>query len=152
MFTNISPSMFWLIIGIFLLMLELLVPMPTLLIAGAFGLGALVVAGFLAIAQAYFVHAAIQMLIWVLASGFLVWYSRRFVPKGSGRISDAVEGVALTPIPAGQTGRVKYEGNSWKARCDDPKIAIAAEEKVYVLRKQGTTLIVMPENWLYETK
>jgi len=147
MLANFSPSASWFIIGILLLTLELLVPLPTMMVAGALGIGALVVAAILAIV---YVHIAIQMFIWILASIGLVWYSRRFIPKGTWKLNDAVEGVALTEIPAGQTGRVKYEGNSWKARCDDPKIAIAPEEKVYILRKQGTTLIVVPENWLSE--
>jgi len=91
---------------------------------------------------------AIQFLIWAMISGGLGWYSRRFVPKGLGKIREADEALTISEILPGQTGRVKYEGNSWKARCDDPETAIAINEKVYVLRRQGTTLIVMPEHWL----
>jgi membrane protein implicated in regulation of membrane protease activity len=145
--SNFSPSMSWFIVGISLILLEILVPLPTLLIAGAMGVGALCVAAILGV---IYVHISIQMLIWVVASGLFVWYTRRFAPKGSWNIKDAEYGVTLTEILSGQTGRVKYEGNSWKAKCDDPKTEIAVNEKVYVLRRQGTTLIVMPESWLKE--
>ncbi|MEE3715615.1 NfeD family protein [Tumidithrix elongata RA019] len=142
-----SPSVSWFMVGILLLILELLVPLPTLLIAGAAGLGALVVAGVLAIV---YIHISLQIGLWILSSGFFIWYSRRFVPKGTWKLNDALEGVTITEIPPGQTGRVKYEGNSWKARCENPKLGIPSEEKVYVMRKEGTTLIVVPENWLTE--
>jgi membrane protein implicated in regulation of membrane protease activity len=146
---NFSPSLTWFMVGLLLIGLELLVPLPTLLVAGALGVGAVCVSAVLAIAN---VHTSIQMLIWITASALFVWYSRRFVPKGSWQIKDAEFGVTLTEILPGQTGRVKYEGNSWKAKCEDPQTAIAADHKVYVLRRQGTTLVVMPETWFNETK
>jgi len=143
--SNFSPSASWFIVGLILIFLEILVPLPTLLISGAMGIGALCVAAILAVIN---VHISIQMLIWVAASTLLIWYTRRFAPKGTWNIKDAECGVTLTEILPGQTGRVKYEGNSWKARCDDSKTQISADAKVYVLRRQGTTLIVMPEDWL----
>jgi len=54
----------------------------------------------------------------------------------------------LTEIPAGKEGRVLYEGNLW-ARCDDHNLAIAPNQKVYLVRREGTTLIVLPENLLH---
>ncbi|AFY73760.1 membrane protein implicated in regulation of membrane protease activity [Synechococcus sp. PCC 7502] len=143
----LTAKVVWFALGITLLVLELLVPIPTLLLAGVLGIGALVVAAILLVGN---IPIALQLLIWVLISGFLGWYSRRFIPKGLGRIRDADEAVTIAEILPGQAGRVKYEGNSWKARCDDPKTAIAINQKVYVLRRQGTTLIVMPEHWLQE--
>ena len=91
---------------------------------------------------------ALQVLAWMLISAMLAVVSRRFIPKDSHQLKEASEGITLTEIPAGETGRVKYEGGSWKARCDNPQIAIAANQTVIVLRRQGTTLIVVPENWL----
>ena len=135
----------WFVAGLVLLALELFVPIPTLLVAGVLGIAAIAVAGILALVP---MPLAIQFLIWALVSGGLGWYSRRFVPKGLGKIREADEALTISEILPGQTGRVKYEGNSWKARCDDPETAIAINEKVYVLRRQGTTLIVMPEHWL----
>jgi len=46
---------------------------------------------------------------------------------------------------AGKEGRVLYEGN-FLARCDDHNLAIAPNQKVYLVRREGTTLIVLPEN------
>jgi membrane protein implicated in regulation of membrane protease activity len=140
-----SPSLPWFICGILLIILELLVPLPTMLVAAAIGLAALIISGMLWLT---YIPMPLQFLIWSLTSTFFVWYSRRFVPKGNWKIKDADEGVTLTEILPGESGRVKYEGNSWKARCEDLKISIPASETVYVLRKQGTTLIVVPKTWL----
>ncbi len=141
---NLLPSQVWLLIGIALCVVELLVPLPTFLIAGAMGLAALLVAAIALILPI----PALQILVWMLISAMLAVVSRRFIPKDSHQLKEASEGVTLTEIPAGETGRVKYEGGSWKARCDNPQIAIAANQKVIVLRRKGTTLIVVPENWL----
>jgi membrane protein implicated in regulation of membrane protease activity len=141
---NLLPSQVWLIIGVALCTIELLVPLPTFLIAGAMGVAALVTAAIALLLPI----PALQILAWMLISVLLARVSRRFIPKDSLKLQDSSEGVTLTEIPAGETGRVQYEGGSWKARCDNPKIAIAAQEKIIVLRRQGTTLIVVPENWL----
>lgn len=144
---NLPPSQVWLIIGIALCAIELLVPLPTLLIAGAMGLAALVVAA-IALLLPNVLPMAMQIFAWMLISGILVNWSRRFIPKDSHQLQEASEGITITEIPAGQSGRVQHEGVSWKARCDDPHIAIATQQKVIILRRQGTTLIVVPENWL----
>jgi membrane protein implicated in regulation of membrane protease activity len=141
---NMPPSQIWLIISIALCAIEMLVPLPTFLIAGAMGIAALLVAAIALVLPV----PAIQILVWMLISGMLAAASRRFIPRDSHQLKESSEGVTLTEIPAGETGRVKYEGGSWKARCDHPQIAIAAQQKVIILRRQGTTLIVVPENWL----
>ena len=141
---NLPPSQVWLIIGLALCIIELLVPMPTFLIAGAMGVAALFVAAIALILPV----PALQVLAWMVISGMLVRFSRRFIPKDSHQLKDASEGITLTEILAGESGRVQYEGGSWKARCDDPQMAIAAQQRVIILRRQGTTLVVVPENWL----
>ena len=141
---NLPPSQVWLIIGMALCVIELLVPLPTFLIAGATGIAAIFVAAIALILPI----PALQILVWMLISGLLVRFSRRFIPRDSHQLKEASEGFTLTEIPAGQTGRVQHEGVSWKAKCDDPQIEIAAQQKVIVLRRQGTMLIVIPENWL----
>ena len=141
---NLLPSQVWLLIGIALCVIELLVPLPTFMIAGAMGLAALLV-GLIALILPI---PALQILAWMLISAMLAVASRRFIPKDSHQLKEASEVVTLTEIPAGETGRVRYEGGSWKAKCDNPQIAIAAQQKVIILRRQGTTLIVVPENWL----
>ena len=141
---NLLPSQIWLLIGITLCIIELLVPLPTFLIAGAMGLAALLVS----LVALILPIPALQILAWMVISAMLAVASRRFIPKDSHQLKESSEGVTLTEIPAGETGRVQYEGGSWKAKCDNPQIAIAAQQKVIILRRQGTTLIVVPENWL----
>lgn len=144
---NLTPSQVWLIIGLALCVIELLVPLPTMLIAGAMGLAAILAAA-IAFLLPNVLPMALQILAWMLISGILINLSRRFIPRDSHQLQEASGGFTLTEIPAGQTGRVQHEGVSWKARCDDPQIAIAANQKVIVVRRQGTTLIVVPESWL----
>jgi membrane protein implicated in regulation of membrane protease activity len=141
---NLLPWQLWLIIGAILFVIELLVPLPTFLIAGALGLAAIITAAIAIVLPI----PALQILVWMLVSAILARVSRQFIPKDSSQLQDASEGVTLTAIAAGESGRVQYEGGSWKAKCDDPQIAIAAKQKVIVLRRQGTTLIVVPESWL----
>ena len=141
---NLPPSQVWLIIGMALCVIELLIPLPTFLIAGAMGIAAIFVAAIALILPI----PALQILVWMLISGLLVRFSRRFIPRDSHQLKEASEGFTLTAILAGQTGRVQHEGVSWKAKCDNPQIEIAAQQKVIVLRRQGTMLIVVPENWL----
>ncbi|MBD2177816.1 NfeD family protein [Pseudanabaena sp. FACHB-1998] len=141
---NLPPSQVWLIIGIAFWLTELLVPLPTFLIAGAMGIAALVVAAIALILPI----PALQILAWMVISGVLVNVSRRFIPKDSHQLQEAREGITIAEIPAGKSGRVQHEGVSWKAKCDDPQIAIASQQKVIILRREGTTLIVVPENWL----
>ena len=143
---NLPLSQIWFIVGAVLLLLELLVPLPTFLVAGALGIAAMAVA----LAAIAIPFLPVQLALWVAISGAMVWYSRRFIPRDSNQLKDAVEGITLTEILPGESGRVQYEGGSWKARCDDPKISIAPQEKVYILRRQGNTLIVVPEHWLHD--
>ena len=92
----------------------------------------------------------LQVILWLGLSTSFVLLSRRFVPKAkkSRSIQDAVVAETLTAIAPGKEGRVIYEGNSWRARCEDKENAIAPSEKVYVVRREGTLLIVLPENVL----
>lgn len=141
---NLLPSQVWLIIGVALCVIELLVPLPTFLIAGAMGLAALLVA---AIALVLPVQQLL-IVIWMAISLFLAFVSRRFIPKDSVKLQESGHGVTLTEISAGKSGRVQHEGVSWRAICDDPSLAIAPQQRVIILRRQGTTLIVVPESWL----
>ncbi len=136
-----NPVQLWLVVGVVLLLVELEVPIPTFFVAGALGVGAL-----LAAVTAWVIPiAGVQVAVWLLSSaGFALW-SRRFVPKDAPQLRDAEEAIALTAIPQGGIGRVQYEGSSWRARCADPNVAIAPQQKVYVVERQGTVLVVMPE-------
>lgn len=140
----LSPSMLWLLAGSILCSVELFV--PTALVAFLMGLSAFVVA-----MVAWMLPTAfpLQVVLWLFLSTALVWLSRRFLPHPkASKTLDAKEAQTMTEIPAGQTGRVLYEGNSWRARCEDELEAIAPNQSVYVVRREGNTLIVVPKSLL----
>lgn len=137
-------TLIWLLAGAALCLTELF--LPSAFVAFMMGISALVVA----LLSQFGLALWMQVAVWLLISSLLVVLSRRFLQprRRKSKIQDAVTAETLTEIPAGKTGRVLYEGNSWRALCDDEKLAIAVHQKVYVVRREGTTLIVMPENLL----
>ena len=137
-------SFLWLIAGIALCALEFVV--PTAFIELTMGMSAIIVA----VLARFIPHLGIQVAIWLALSIVSTVLLRRFLPKPRHRtIEDSKEAKTLTGILPGETGRVLYEGNSWQARCADEEMAIAANQKVYVVERRGTTLMVMPENLLH---
>jgi membrane protein implicated in regulation of membrane protease activity len=120
---------------------------PTAFVALLMGISALVVAF---LSQAILGKLWLQIVVWLFLSTILVVLSRRYLtlPQRRSKIQHAIIAETLTEIPAGKPGRVLYEGNSWRARCDDEKLSISPNQRVYVTGREGTTLIVMPENLL----
>jgi len=138
---GISPTVFWLVLGAVLCSVELV--LPTAFTAFTMGLSALMVGLLSTVVRS----PQWQVLIWLLLSTALIFLFRRLQPKRKVfSIQDATEAQTITEILPGETGRVLYEGNSWRARCSDEKLALAQNQKVYVVGRQGITLIVMPEN------
>lgn len=131
----------WLVAGALLCVMELV--LPTAFVELTMGLSAIAIAVLLLfVPQLSF---GVQVAIWLVLSVLLTALTRRLVPKSKPTvIGDAVEAQTLTEIPPGQAGRVLYEGNSWAARCSDEGLAIAPNQRVYVVGRQGTTLIVLP--------
>ena len=140
----LSPSMFWLVAGSILCLLELV--LPTAFVAFLMGISAFVVALVASILPQF----SLQVVLWLVLSTVLVVVSRRFLPhpKASKNL-DAREARTLTEIPVGETGRVLYEGNSWSARCEDEAEAIAPNQKVFVVRREGNVLVVIPQKLLH---
>jgi membrane protein implicated in regulation of membrane protease activity len=138
----LTPMAIWLLIGGILCLTELV--LPTAFVAFVMGLSALIVAAFTGI-----LPLNGQIALWVGVSLLLLGVSRRFVPRKASLKLDANYAETLTEILPGQSGRVLYEGNSWLARCDDPQLAIAPQQKVYIIGRQGTTLIVEPESSIH---
>ena len=140
----ITYTLVWLIAGAVLCLLELF--LPTAFVAFMMGISALIVA----LVSVLIPQLSLQVILWLGLSTSFILLSRRFVPKAkkSRSIQDAVIAETLTAIAPGKEGRVIYEGNSWRARCEDKENAIAPYEKVYVVRREGTLLIVLPENVL----
>ncbi|BAZ32584.1 hypothetical protein NIES4074_50900 [Cylindrospermum sp. NIES-4074] len=141
-----SYTLIWLLAGAVLCLMELF--LPSAFVAFMMGISAFVVA---LLSQVGLGSLWLQVVVWLVLSLVLVLLFRRFFQprRRKSKIQDAVIGETLTAIPAGTTGRVLYEGNSWRARCDDDKLSLAPQQAVYVVRREGTTLIVMPENVLH---
>jgi membrane protein implicated in regulation of membrane protease activity len=141
-----SYTSIWLLAGAVLCLIELF--LPSAFFALMMGISALAVG---LLSQVGLESLWLQVVVWLLLSTMLILASRRFLqPRHrKSKIQDAVIAKTLTEIPAGQTGRVLYEGNSWRARCEDDKLSLPSNQTVYVVRREGTTLIVMPENLLH---
>ncbi|MGD1910640.1 MAG: NfeD family protein [Rivularia sp. (in: cyanobacteria)] len=138
-------TLIWLIAGACLCLSELFI--PTAFVAFMMGISAFLVA----LLSLVLGNLWLQALCWLLLSTSLIVLSRKYIspPRRKSKIRDAILAETITEIPAGKTGRVLYEGNSWRARCDDDKVLIAPYQRVYIVRREGTTLIVMPENILH---
>ncbi len=133
-------TVLWIVAGGILCLMEFM--FPTAFVAFMMGVAALLVAGISLILP----HYTLSVALWLLFSTVLIVLSRRFfTPQRKTSITgDDREGETITAIPAGSTGRVLYEGNSWRAKCADATINIAPHEPVYIVRRQGNTLIVLP--------
>jgi membrane protein implicated in regulation of membrane protease activity len=141
---SLSPTALWLIAGVILCIMEMV--LPTAFVEVTMGISAFVVA----LLALVIPQVGVQVAIWLVLSVVLTLLSRRLVPKRRARIiEDSREAQTLTEILPGQAGRVLYEGNSWQARCDDQEMAIAPNQKVIVVERRGTTLIVVPEHLLH---
>jgi membrane protein implicated in regulation of membrane protease activity len=137
-----SYTLIWLLGGAILCLMELF--LPSAFVEFMMGISALIVAllSFVGLTNLW-----LQVVVWLLLSTALIVLSRRFLQprQRQSKIQNAILAETLTEIPAGESGRVLYEGNSWRAQCDDDKISLAPHQRVYVVRREGTTLIVMPE-------
>lgn len=140
---ELNPTLFWLLTGAALCLMELF--LPTAFVVFMMGLSAFVVA----LISLFLPNLSLQIALWMVLSVASIFLWRRFLPgRQASAIADAKEAETLTEIPAGNAGRVLYEGNSWRAKCEDEQLAIAASQKVLVLRREGNTLIVLPEKLL----
>jgi membrane protein implicated in regulation of membrane protease activity len=137
-----SYTLIWLLGGSVLCLMELF--LPSAFVEFMMGISALIV-GLLSLVGLG--NLWLQVTAWLVLSTVLIVLSRRFLqPRGrKSKLLDTVVAETLTAIPPGETGRVLYEGNSWRAQCDDPQVSLAPHQRVYIVRREGTTLIVMPE-------
>lgn len=138
-----SLPLFWFIVGVVLCLMELF--LPTLFVEATLGVSALIVAAIALVVPQF----GAQVILWLLLSVLTLWLLKRFVPKDTPyALIDSTEARTLTAIPAGKTGRVMYEGNSWQARCEDTQLDVAADQPVIVVGRRGNTLLVIPEQAL----
>jgi membrane protein implicated in regulation of membrane protease activity len=89
-----------------------------------------------------------QIGYWIGVSiTFIIWIRPVLIKRKKFVIQSSQEGTTITEILPGKKGRVLYEGSSWQAACVNAEDAIAAEQKVYILRREGNTLIVASEDF-----
>ena len=140
----LNPTLFWIIAGGILCMTEFI--FPTAFVSFMMGIAALLVA----IASLFVPQFTLLMGLWlILATGLILLSRRLFTPKRKVAVTgDDSDAIAISGIPAGTMGRVLYEGNSWQAKCADETRDIAPNESVYIVQKQGNTLIVLPNKML----
>jgi membrane protein implicated in regulation of membrane protease activity len=115
---------------------------PTAFVALMMGASAIAVAAISLVIPS----PAVQVILWLVLSTLGTIFSRRWLSpaKSTSLLRDSHEGETLTEISSGAAGRVLYEGNSWRAICGDEKLAISCGKKVYIVGRQGNTLIVLP--------
>ncbi len=131
----------WVVFGLVLIASELFLPG---LVAGPAGVAALGAA--LSAYWGWPVWA--QFSAWIVLSLGLIVLSRRLLPSTSTQLEDLLkesrEARAVTAIPPGERGRVSYLGSTWNAKCSVPDLEIQPGQELYVVDRQGNTLIVMP--------
>ncbi|WP_414550303.1 NfeD family protein [Anabaena sp. CCY 0017] len=137
-----SYTLIWLLAGSVLCLMELF--LPSAFVEFMMGISAFLVALLSLVGLG---NLWLQVAAWLLLSTVLIVLSRRFLQprRRKSKMPATVVAETLTEIPAGETGRVLYEGNSWRAQCDDEQLSVAPNQRVYVVRREGTTLIVMPD-------
>ncbi|MEG3841305.1 NfeD family protein [Microcoleus sp. herbarium14] len=86
-----------------------------------------------------------QIFYWMgISLALSIWIRPIFIVRKKFVIPEATEAITLSEILSGEIGMVMYEGASWKARNEDFQ-GISPNQKVYVLRREGNTLIVIPD-------
>ena len=141
-----DPTLFWVIVTVAGILCSMELIFPTAFVSFMMGIAALLVA----IVSIFVPQLTLLIGLWLLFSTGLILLSRRlFTPKPRISITgDDSEATAISGIPAATVGRVLYEGNSWRAKCADETRDIAPNEPVYVVRKQGNTLIILPSRMI----
>lgn len=146
-FTN--PELFWFILGLVLLLLELATPGFFVFF---FGLGAWVTAVVCLIGNPDSI-TNFQMIIFVLTSVVTLVTLRRIIQKKffysreslSEEVEDEFTGreaVATADFDADNQGKVEFKGTTWKA---ESKVAIKKGQTVTIIQKENFKLHVEPK-------
>jgi len=118
-----------------------LIPEPSI---PALGIAAI----FTAIAALIIPSPLAQMLLWGVLSLTLASFMRSLMPKEAKTLKHDTEAWVRNAIPVGGMGHVIYEGTLWQACCQLPDVAIASQQRVYVVGRERNTLLVIPTNYL----
>ena len=146
---TVSPALFWFGSGVTFCLIELFLSKTWAkkykLVPLIMALSAFVVALFIW-RYDFLEDARLQIAYWMgLSTACVIWIRPMLLKKKKFTVPDATEARTLTEILPGETGQVLYEGCIWQARTEGYKEAIAPHQKVYVMRREGNTLIVLPE-------
>ncbi len=148
-FIVVSPSLFWFGGGVTLCFIELFIPKTWekqyKLVPLITGFSCLIVALFIW-RYAFLEDLRFQIAYWMgLSTACVIWVRPMLLKGKKFTVPEATKARTLTEILPGETGQVLYEGCIWQARSDGYQDAIAPNQNIYVLRREGNTLIVLPE-------
>jgi membrane protein implicated in regulation of membrane protease activity len=142
------PSLYWLLIGILLLAVELFTPGGFFLLF--FGLGALLVGALSAILPDGLFALPLQVILFLIVSFAGLFFFRgalvtRFSRRALGHsevdnLSDTV-GIALEDLSPGGIGKVELRGSAWSAR-NTGSVPLVRGQRCAVERVDGLTLWV----------
>ena len=153
-----TPPMFWLLLGVVLSAIDLFIqktqPQKYRFYVLMMGVAALISSfvlwrGSIAFqfdwANVMYEAFDWQIFYWMgISLALSIWIRPVFIVRKKFVLPEATEAITLSEILAGEIGMVMYEGVSWKARNEDSQ-GIEKKKKVYVLRREGNTLIVIPD-------
>ncbi|WP_293330952.1 NfeD family protein [Microcoleus sp. CAWBG58] len=157
-----TPPMFWLTVGIVLSAIDLFIqktqPQRYRFYVLMMGVAALIssfvlwrgsIAFQFSWANVMYEDFDWQIFYWMgISLALSIWIRPIFIVRKKFVIPEATEATTISEIFPGETGMVIYEGASWKARNEDSQ-GIAPKQKVYVLRREGNTLIVVPDQLIH---
>ena len=143
-----KPEIVWFIIGLALFLLELVLPGFVIFF---FGVGAWVTALLCLIANPGINLQAIVFGVTSILSLLLLrkmiqkrfFYSKEELSKEVEDEFSGREGIALTELIPGKTGKVEFKGTQWKA---ESETGIAEGQRVIIKKKDSFKLIVEPKN------
>jgi len=139
-----SAFVLWLILAVFLWLLEFLAPA---LVGASLGSAAIVVA-----LLSRWVHDGVgQLGLFTLLSGVLILLPRNLLPNPDHALDNPGDGeIALvtSTIPPGEIGRVAFLGTTWNARCDAQEKLLPPGTNVIVIGQKGNILHVIPTDLL----
>lgn len=135
----------WVVLGVFLLVVEMATPGG--LFAIFFGIGAFVIAPVAAAGASPTVQWALYTLVSLALLATLRGYlAKRLAGRPTGPVDSIVgeEAVLLADLPAGGEGRAELRGTPWSARAVDGA-ALARGQRCRVERVDGLTLWLRAE-------
>jgi len=139
-----KPPVIWFLIGLFLLLLEIVIPG---LIVLFFGIGAWITA---IVCALFHPNLNIQFLVFLLSSVLILVLLRRSLKKkffleGDRNVSTLEDefigktAVALTNIRPGEPGKIEFKGSQWPAESEDE---ITTGQRITITGKDSIMLKV----------